>query len=416
MVPPNIREAIGKTNWIKSWPPGTSIAQIEREAKRLAAIHDQTIAATRVGNAEDVAKQLLAGSPGDVYWYLDFVEQGEKDFGLRRDPQTAAIIRAIEGGGTYYPEVMPLTAALERDLNVYSADKDPRPFRYAIQSFVDTCGDLGVTHIERRHVTDWLAAQRRDGLSPATVKRRYGTIKALVGRAMLDLGSDRRNPFDGFKMTEGDGTTKRVPFSRAMLELIEDYLVSGRVGFEVVALIRIMRATGGTIGEVGGLAVDDVILDHATPHLLIRPNQLRRLKSAARTRPVPLVDSAALEAVTEAVEAGGNTSQVFPGFHLERGADLLSAKVVKAIRAAGVHKSPRLTAHSFRHTVAEALRVSGASYHLQRRILGHASRDESDMYGSPVARLEELAGAMEKALEHLGEVDDSNYTEQERMI
>ena len=150
--------------------------------------------------------------------------------------------------------------------------------------------------------TDWLAVQRREGKSPATVKRRYGTLKALVGRAMLDLGSERRNPFDGFTMSEGDGTTKRLPFSRTILELIEDYLASGRVGFEVVALVRIMRATGGTIGEIGGLAVSDVILDDATPHLLIRPNQLRRLKTAARTRPVPLVDRMALEAATMAVE------------------------------------------------------------------------------------------------------------------
>ncbi len=70
-------------------------------------------------------------------------------------------------------------------------------------------------------------------------------------------------------LTEGDGTTKRVPFNKAMLELIEDYLASGRGGLgglEVVALVRIMRATGGTVGEIGGLAVGDVILDHATPH------------------------------------------------------------------------------------------------------------------------------------------------------
>ena len=168
------------------------------------------------------------------------------------------------------------------------------------------------------------------------------------------------------------------------------------------------------------MAVGDVILDHATPHLLIRQNQLRRLKTAARKRPVPLVDSAALEAATEAVEkakgrAGGKAAQVFRGFHLERGADLLSAKVVKAIRASGVPSSPRLTAHSFRHTVAEALRASGASFHLQRRLLGHASRDESDVYGAHKGLLKELAGALSDALPHLGDVDDSNYSEQERM-
>ena len=88
---------------------------------------------------------------------------------------------------------------------------------------------------------------------------------------------------------------------------------------------------------------------------------------------------------------------------------------MKAIRASGVPRSPRLTAHSFRHTVAEALRASGASFHLQRRLLGHASRDESDDYGAPTARLEELAGALSDALECLGDVNSSNYSEAERL-
>ena len=135
---------------------------------------------------------------------------------------------------------MPLTEALERDLKAYSADKDARPFRYSVGSFVESCGDLGVTHIERRHVTDWLAAQQRDGLSPATVKRRYGTIKAFVGRAMLDLGSDRlqddrrRRHHEARPVQQGHaGADRRIP-----------YLDSGRVGLEVVALVRIHAGDG----------------------------------------------------------------------------------------------------------------------------------------------------------------------------
>jgi integrase len=271
-----------------------------------------------------------------------------------------------------------------------------------------------VTNIERRHVSDWLAVQRREGLSAGTIKRRYGSLKALVGRSLLDLGSDRRNPFDGFKVSEGDGTVKRVPFNKAMLDRIDDYIESGRVGFEVMALIDIMRATGATIGEVGGLLVDDVRLDHQTPHLLLKYNRLRRLKNPSRTRPVPLVDDAALDMITEAIERSSG-GQIFPGFHPERGADLLSAKVCKAVRAAGVPRSPRLTAHSFRHTVSEALRVSGAPFHIQRRLLGHASRDESDDYGAKSGRLKALADTLRAALPHLGEVDDGEYDESERI-
>ena len=208
-----------------------------------------------------------------------------------------------------------------------------------------------------------------------------------------------------------------------MLGLIDSYIDSGRCGFEVVALIRIMRTTGLTVGEAGGLVLSDLRPAHETPHVLIRVNALRGVKTSARTRPVPIVDSMALEVAIEAQgraqqragDLGPDRVQLFPGFHLERGADLLSAKVVKAIRAAGVPRSPRLTAHSFRHTVSEALRVAGTAYHLQRRILGHASRDESDIYGATTARLAELADAMATALPFLGEVDEANYSDTERV-
>ena len=83
------------------------------------------------------------------------------------------------------------------------------------------------------------------------------------------------------------------------------------------------------------------------------------------------------------------------------------------MKPAEVPKSPRLTAHSFRHTVSEALRVSEAPFHLQRRLLGHASRDESDIYGAKSGRLIDLADTLRAALPHLGEVDDGEYRDDE---
>jgi hypothetical protein len=47
--------------------------------------------------------------------------------------------------------------------------------------------------------------------------------------------------------------------------------------------------------------------------------------------------------------------------------------------------------------------------------LGHASRDESDIYGATTARLAELADALATALPFLGEVDESNYSDAERL-
>ena len=98
-----------------------------------------------------------------------------------------------------------------------------------------------------------------------------------------------------------------------------------------------------------------------------------------------------------------------------KAADAISAKLSKMIRAAGVPKSRRLTSYSFRHAVKEALRSAGVSDHVQHRLLGHSGVGVADRYGSPQIRLAEARDAMEKALEHLGNVDDSIYSERGRM-
>ena len=226
--------------------------------------------------------QVHLGNSGS-YLY----EQADPKKGLAKPDRVC--INAMEAGGTYRPESMKLSAALERDRDLYSGDKDERPFKYAVESFIEVIGDKDVTAITRADVSEWLGAQKREGLAPATVKRRYGTIKALVARALLDLDSDKRNPFDGFKMTGATGgVTDRLPLNHAMLELIETYLTSGRVGFETRALIQIMRGTGTGPAEAGGLVVSDVHLTGNIPFVSIRPNALRNLKTSARDRQVPL--------------------------------------------------------------------------------------------------------------------------------
>ena len=63
----------------------------------------------------------------------------------------------------------------------------------------------------------------------------------------------------------------------------------------------------------------------------------------------------------------------------------------------------------------EALRCAGIAEHVQRRVLGHAGAGVADRYGSPALRLGEARDAIIAALPHLGDVDDSIYSDKERM-
>lgn len=429
-VPADVRDKIGKSSWCHNFPSRTPLAVIEREAKRLAILHDREITIARgqevgpdqIEHAEGFARELIAGDRRDLYGYLELATQEDMS------PQTAAIVNALEHGGRYLPESLPLTAALERDKRLYGGERDKKPVQYAVSAFVDSLGDKGVTAISRGDVSEWLAVQTKGGLAPATIKRRLGALRALINRAFLDLDHSGRNPFERHKIKDSNGgASDRLPFNKAMIDLIDTHLSSNkRLGHETRNILRIMRNTGGGPAEIGGLVLADVSLGGAIPYLWIRQNALRRIKTAVRDRQVPLVGDA-LEAARDAhkramVRAKGSRKNadktpLFTSFGINnRGADAISAKLNNCIRAAGVPKSSRLVSYSFRHNVKEALRLAGVLNHVQDRIMGHSGEGQiSARYGSPRARLSEAKDALERALDHRGDVDDSIFSERERM-
>lgn len=158
--------------------------------------------------------------------------------------------------------------------------------------------------------------------------------------------------------------------------------------------------------------------------LWVRVNAQRGIKADARDRQIPLI-GVSLEAAKDAVKRARertkgespDTAKLFEGFGGKGGQDakLISKNINKAVHAAGIKKSPRLSAYSYRHTLAEALRSAGVLNHVQDRIMGHTVPGIAGRYGSPRARLSEAKAAIEKALEHLGDVDPSIYSERERI-
>ena len=65
--------------------------------------------------------------------------------------------------------------------------------------------------------------------------------------------------------------------------------------------------------------------------------------------------------------------------------------------------------------MVEALGAAGIHDDLRRRLMGHAARDIHGKYGATNPQLAKLRDAMLAALEHLGDIADSNYTEAERL-
>lgn len=407
----------GKTNWLKTWRPGTPLAQVEHEARQLAARHDRDILVARgeieaaeKAEAESQARAWLTRDPAELHAVIAYLLENDPD------SSTLAFVNAAMHGGTVQKETFSLTEALERDQRLHSGDKDERPFYYAVQSFIRVIGDRDINRITRDDVREWLAQERRRGLAPATVLRRLDSLRAMVGRAYMDLELDRANPFVKHGIPGGKGSAAdRVPFNREHLALIDRYLVTApRLHPDTRNLIRLLRNTGMGVGEAAGLAVADVSLTGDIPFVWVHANAIRTLKTAVRDRRVPLI-GVALEAATDAVERATGPG-LFDCYGASgRGADNISIRINAALRRAGIPRSPRLTSYSFRHGLVEALRMAGVQDDLRRRLMGHAARDIHGRYGATGPQLVDARDAMEAALAHLGDIDSSVYSEAERL-
>ncbi|MEQ1817711.1 MAG: tyrosine-type recombinase/integrase [Terricaulis sp.] len=437
-VPPDVRPAVGLREWSKG------LGRISKSAARiacahLAAEHDTIIERVRAGEApldvravETEARLLLAGDAEErsavLSAYRDdamkraLIAYGGNFPAMALSYQTTeevleafgsahgkALHNAARNNGRVIPDRVTIREVHRRDVELYGKGRDERPGEAGLESFVASAGNLDVRDIRKEDVVGWINACRRRGLKDSTIRRRAEPLSAMVRRWFKDHDLVRVNPFSELGLSAGSATD-RVPFNRDHLAAIDAHLVSGRVPARMAQTIRVLKGTGAGPSEICGLERADVMLDAEVPHIWIRPNGIRRLKTKSRERRVPLVGDA-LEAMRAAMEAPVDGGV----FYNAKTFDITtpSTKINATLRAAGIPKSPRLSAYSFRHGVKQALVQANAREDLTRYLMGHAGSDIHHRYGAPAPLLREARDAMTAAMIELGNVDASIYQAEE---
>lgn len=234
-------------------------------------------------------------------------------------------------------------------------------------------GDCAVDKVARADARRYIEHCLQEGQKTGTIRRCLSQITAIFSAALREWELARTNPFQGQKiLNEGQDEQKREVASPA--ELAEMIAKFKDEPSETAMLIILQIHTGARIGELAGLAVSDVVLDHATPHIHIRPQPWRGLKTKSSSREVPLV-GLGLEAAKKALALPREANGLFQKYARERGADTASAAVNKRLKPWG------LTSHSFRHTLKDLLREVDCPKDIRDLIQGHAARDIAEIYG-----------------------------------
>lgn len=334
-------------------------------------------------------------------------ELAESDFSIEERMKLAT----LRGGA---PVEVPCTVemAAENYRKHHKAGEMAKAEDAAVSQWVAYAGDKPLADIRRREVREWITLLVDErGQKASTIKRRLSSLTAIVNRAIEDFELQIQNPFAKHKLPKGASGSSEdcLPFHISHLKLIRKHVAESRhMKVETKVLLRLLEGTTGGPSEIAGMDWADIQLDADIPHIKIRPNEHRTLKTESRPRDFPLVGDA-LDAIK--LWRKMQPKATGPAFS-ERARDVgaLSQRLIKAIRSSGVPHSPhRLVAYSYRHTFEEAMRVAGVDPDLQRYLMGHGERSMTDRYGASRPSMERLQAAVSKALPHLGEIDPANY-------
>ena len=270
-----------------------------------------------------------------------------------------------------------MSEATDFYLRLKGNDKDKVFTRSALRNAGYTIEILG-----DKPITDYTSLQAgkvRDvlldrGLAVTSIKRIFGSIRAIINLALAEHGIDARNPFANIYMPEA-AIAERKPIPIASIRHIQrECLV---IDDENRWLLALISDTGLRLSEAVGLVKKDIVLDADMPHIVIQPHPWRRLKTRGSARLVPLI-GASLWATTRLQQH--DSRYAFPSYCSETG-----CKSNSASGALNKWMKPRLeedaVVHSLRHSMRDRLRAVECPSDVIDQIGGWSSSSIGASYG-----------------------------------
>jgi integrase/recombinase XerD len=240
---------------------------------------------------------------------------------------------------------------------------------------------LDLHSVQGEHLERYLG-ERRGAAAAASVARQLAAIR-MLHRFLSDEGHRADDPtgdLDGVRVPAG------LPKPLGEAEVVS--LLDAVVGNDAVArrdraMLEFLYATGARIGEVVGLSIGDIDLEHRAARLYGKGAKERlvpfgRVAAGALTEWLGAEGRPHLEPARWARK--GDAEAVFLN---QRGARLSRQSawaVVKGYgRRAGIAEA-RLSPHVLRHSCATHLLDHGADLRVVQELLGHASVSTTQVY------------------------------------
>ena len=212
------------------------------------------------------------------------------------------------------------------------------------------------------------------GLAVTSIKRMFGSVKAIINLAMAEHGIEGRNPFASIYMPN-ETPEERQPISLEAIKRIQRECMA--VDDDNRWLLALISDNGMRLSEATGLARDDIMLDTDTPHINICPHPWRRLKTKGSERLVPLVGAS--------LWAAKRLQQHDSAYAFPRYCDGQTCNANSASAALNKWLTPRVNGdavvHSLRHSMRDRLRAVECPSDIIDQIGGWSSSSICSSYG-----------------------------------
>lgn len=291
------------------------------------------------------------------------------------DPELvrAALLGTVERPRVLLSEAFEIFRSRAADRLAGKTDHEIRkwenPRRAAMLNLVSVVGDIPIVEMKRKHAIDfqtWWISRVEGGRRAQTANRQFRFVRDILGRVVIACQLEDAIDVDSLfaKMHLSTNVVSRQPYEASFVQatILNGDALAG-MNAESRALVYMMADTGARVAEIFGLSEDDIFLDAEVPHIHIRKNEKRSLKTAQSDRKIPLVGAALFAA------------QQFPaGLTRYSSADSASTQINKYFRENGLNPTKDHCLYSLRHTFKDRLRDVQAPEEVIDNLMGHKSR------------------------------------------
>ena len=256
----------------------------------------------------------------------------------------------------------------------------------SIRHFEEAVGKVAFYDVKRTHALEfrswWIKRKKENGFKSNTANRELDCLRRLY-RVIYDIDSiETKNPFTRVRL-KADVSGRRAPLTSDQIR--NGILASGALDglhSDFQLLLNLVINTGMRPIEAIGLEHNDIIFDHDVPHVHVRQNPVRVLKSPHSERLIPLL-GVSLDAGKELYERGGW------GKRLGKSA-YATTVITKHLKTNASFQANGLTMYSLRHWFQDQLTQLSVVDRVQCQLMGHKLNRPTYGDGMPLDMLRDI--------------------------